>query len=319
MPFLRTVLGDIPPSELGLCHSHEHLICEAGYPTELHPDFLLDSAELCVHELTEVQEVGGSSMVDCTPCACGRNPEKLAEVSRRSGLHVIASTGAHLAKYYPLGHWTGGYTVDQLARLFIEDLSVGMDAHDYTGPLIRRTEHRAGVIKLATGGTRLTDRENRLFMAGAMAHLQTGSPIITHVEQGFGGLEQVSVFNETAVDLRHVVLSHTDRNPSLSYHRELLSTGVNLEYDSAFRWKAEQGNPTLDLLCALVEEFPGQLLLGLDAARRGYWRSYGGAPGLAFLLRDFRQAMRERGIPGERVDAIFRENPARVFAFREQP
>jgi hypothetical protein len=32
-------------------------------------------------------------------------------------------------------------------------------------------------------------------------------------------------------------------------------------------------------------------MLGMDAARRSYWKSYGGAPGLSFLLTDFRRQM----------------------------
>jgi len=37
----------------------------------------------------------------------------------------------------------------------------------------------------------------------------------------------------------------------------------------------------------------------MDAARQGYYRAFGGAPGLDYLLSDFRVAMDARGLDGE--------------------
>ena len=91
-----------------------------------------------------------------------------------------------------------------------------------------------------------------------------------------------------------------------------------LEYDSAFRWTEGEGNPTLDLVVAMVDAgFGGQLLLGMDAARRKYWRSYGGGPGLRFLLHEFVPRLREAGLAQENIDAIFVRNPARCYQFHE--
>jgi predicted metal-dependent phosphotriesterase family hydrolase len=55
----------------------------------------------------------------------------------------------------------------------------------------------------------------------------------------------------------------------------------------------------------------------MDAARRGYWSAYGGAPGMAWLLADFARLMRERGIGGAEQRMLFVDNPARLYAFRE--
>jgi 5-phospho-D-xylono-1,4-lactonase len=311
--FVRTVLGDVPAQQLGLCYAHEHLIIDSSYPTQTDPDFLLDSMECGATELQEFFANGGRAMVDSMPCDAGRNVLKIAEISRRTGVHIVCPTGAHLSKYYPDGHWSGRYSVEQLAGLFVADIQNGIDTNDYSGPIVERTSHQAGIIKLATQGIGLTERERRLFQAGAIAHCQTGCPILTHVEEGRGGIEQVEFLRDANVDLHHVVLSHTDRNPDPDYHRELLTSGVSLEYDSAFRWK--EGNPTLDLLVKLYPEFGGQLLLGMDAARRCYWHAYGGGPGLSYLLTVFREFMDERGLGPDAFNRIFKENPARVYAF----
>ena len=63
------------------------------------------------------------------------------------------------------------------------------------------------------------------------------------------------------------------------YQRAVFATGATVEYDQGFRWKADP-NGTLQLLeWAAEDDSLGQVVLGLDAARQGYWSAYGGAPG----------------------------------------
>ncbi|HVQ23369.1 MAG TPA: hypothetical protein VMT36_08855, partial [Candidatus Saccharimonadia bacterium] len=88
------------------------------------------------------------------------------------------------------------------------------------------------------------------------------------------------------------------------------------EYDQAFRWPSGTDNGTLTLLGWMLEDgFGDRLMLGLDAARQGYWSSYGGRPGMAFLLGDFSAMMATAGIGAEARHRIFVEDPARAFAF----
>jgi predicted metal-dependent phosphotriesterase family hydrolase len=54
----------------------------------------------------------------------------------------------------------------------------------------------------------------------------------------------------------------------------------------------------------------------MDAARRKYWRSYSGNPGLRFLLRDFVPRLWSGGLGQNDIDAIFIHNPQRCFSFR---
>lgn len=315
MPHVRTILGDIPPEALGICYAHEHIIIDASFTTFQNPEFLIDCVDSASRELTEFFAIGGRAMIDSMPCDCGRNVMKLAEISRRSGVHIVCPTGLHLAKYYDPGHWGNFYSEDQLATLFIAEITEGIDAHDCNGPIINRTPHRAGLIKIATGET-ITARQEKIFAAAATAHRETGCPILTHTEQGELGLEQVEMLQKHGVDLAHVVLSHLDRKPDLASHREILSTGVCVEYDSAFRWKAGQGNPTLNLLLELFPEFPDQIMLGMDAARRSYWKYHGGAPGMNFLLTTFTEQMKSAGLTDHDLQRIFVANPAEIYSFQ---
>src|SRR2546422_5447721 len=105
MTFVRTVLGDIPPGSLGRCYAHEHLVIERSYVTQVFPEIHLPSAENAMRELTDVRKAGGGAVVETMPCDAGRNVVKLAEISRRSGVQVIAPTGLHVPRFYPEGHW----------------------------------------------------------------------------------------------------------------------------------------------------------------------------------------------------------------------
>jgi phosphotriesterase-related protein len=314
--FIRTVLGDIDPSHLGVCYAHEHLIIDPSFTTFLTPDFQIDDVNVCTAELREALAAGARAMVDSMPMACGRNVLKLAEVARRSSVHVLCPTGLHLAKYYPPGHWSGRIGVDELALLFVREINDGIDANDCNGPTWIGSGHRAGLIKIASGLDRIDEHERKVFTAAAIAHRLTGAPILTHTEQGTAAIEQIELLHAFGVDLTHVVLSHADRRPDPAYHREILSSGVRVEYDSCFRWKGT-ANPTLDLLAELMPEFPDQIMLGTDAARRSYWKHYGGKPGLAFLIGPFVEQMREREISNDLIRRAFVTTPAHAYQFTE--
>jgi 5-phospho-D-xylono-1,4-lactonase len=317
MSFLRTVTGDIDAANAGVCYSHEHIIIDPSFTTFCNPDFLLDSVDLACADVLEFREAGGKTLIDSMPCGGGRNAIKLAQISARAGVYIVCPTGLHLQKYYPPGHWGEQLSVEEMAELFIAEIEVGIDARDCNGPAILRTPHKAGVIKVATSGDQPTPHERNVIKAAVIAHKKTGAPILTHTEQGAGALEQVQLFQDFGASLTHVVLSHTDRRPDPAYHKEILSTGVMLEYDSAFRWPERDGNPTLGLVLTMFAEgFGSQILLGMDAARRKYWRSYSGNPGLRFLLRDFVPRLWSGGLGQNDIDAIFIHNPQRCFSFR---
>jgi phosphotriesterase-related protein len=314
MSFVRSVLGDLAPSALGRTYAHEHLIIEPSHVVQLFPDLLLPSVENGARELEDVRKAGGGAMVETMPCDAGRNVRKLAEISRRSGVHVIAPTGLHLPKFYPQGHWRFQAAAQELADLFVAEITLGIDARDCAGPVVQRTEHRAGIVKVGSAARGLDAAERAAFEAAAAAHRRTGAPIITHVEPGLG-FDQVALLTARGVDPRKITLSHTDRTLDRDYHRALLRTGVNVEYDRTFRSPLGPENPTLRLYAEMVKEFPDQVMLGTDGARGAYWRSYGGSPGLDYLLLAFRDLARGLGVTDELWDRGWISTPARAFSF----
>jgi phosphotriesterase-related protein len=315
MTFVRTILGDVDPSEMGVTYAHEHLVIDGGRPVELSPDFLLADVDRLVAELVDGREAGLGTAVDMMPADCGRNPEKLAELSRRSGVRIVGATGLHHEKFYGPSHWSLRATEHELADLFAADIEDGIDDRDYGGPLVHRTAHRAGVVKVGGSEGGPSDRDLPIFRAAAAAHRWTGVPIHTHCEGGTGAIEQLRVLTDAGVAAERISLSHVDKVVDRGYHAAIRSTGAFLVYDQGFRW-ADRPNGTLQLLEWAAED--GELdrvMLGMDAARQGYYRAFGGSPGLPYLLREFSVLLDERGLDEAIRRRLFVDNPARAFAF----
>jgi predicted metal-dependent phosphotriesterase family hydrolase len=283
---VRTVLGDIDPGQLGLTYVHEHLIIDSPIVAERFPHIYLPSVEEAVAEAETCREAGVATMVDAMPYG-GAYLNKLGEVSRRTGLHVVASTGLHTEKYYP-------DDIPIEAARFSADVAAG-----------------CGVFKAATGPDGINPRALQLFTAMAETHLETGVPIVTHCEDGLGAMAQIELLTSLGVPLNRVVISHTDKVPDLSYHRDMLETGVNLEYDQALR-QANGLQTTPTLLAAMIDEgFLPQLMLGTDGARRTLWRTLGGSPGLAYLAAGYAEVLAAHGVGRDELRALFVANPAR--------
>ena len=317
MTFVRTVLGDIDPSDLGVTYAHEHLVIDGGRPVEISPDFLLADVDRMVAELRDAATAGLRSAVDMMPCDCGRNPTKLADLARGSGVQLVAATGLHHERFYGAGHWSVRLSEDDIADLFVADVEQGIDRYDYSGPVVARTTVRAGIVKIAGSEGGPSNRDLPIFRAAAATHRQAGVSIHTHCEAGTGALEQLRVLTDAGVPADRISLSHVDKIQDRGYHSELLATGAFAVYDQAFRW-GDRPNGTLDLLeAAVADGRAGQVMLGMDAARQSYYAAFGGSPGLGYLLRGFSDLLEERGLDAAIRHRLFVDNPARAYAFAE--
>jgi predicted metal-dependent phosphotriesterase family hydrolase len=239
----------------------------------------------------------------------------LAEIARRSGVQVIAPTGLHHERYYHDRHWSARLGAEEIAGLFAGDIEEGIDELDYCGPIVKRTAHRAGVMKIAGSSGGPSPRDEPIFIAAAMAQVRTGCPILTHCEGGTGALEQIGLLVEHGADPAHVVLSHVDKVADRGYQREIAATGARVEYDQGFRW-GDRVNGTLQLLEWAAEDgLLGHITLGLDAARQGYWAEYGGSPGWTYLLDTFSTQLRARGFGEAQLHVLFVDAPGGAYTF----
>jgi phosphotriesterase-related protein len=316
MANVRTVLGDVEASALGITNAHEHVLIRDGLILIREPDFRLNDVGKGIEELSDFHRFGGQTVVDTAPLGIGRDPEGLQKISRECGVHILSATGFHKTKYYLDSHWRFRYSAEEIAGLLVDEIEQGMDPNGYEGPLLKRSSARAGIIKVASDYQLIDGPTKKVFEAAGLAHSKTGAPVLTHTEMGTMGLEQVKVLGDAGVLPEHIVLSHMDRNPDPYLHRELAQSGAFLEYDGPGRVKYAPESTLIALMRSMFEaNLGGQILLGGDTARRSYWKAYGGGPGIAYTLEHFVPRLRKEGFAEQQIEQVLIENPARAFGF----
>lgn len=319
MHVIRTVLGDIPPEQMGMTYSHEHLIISGGVAVDKNPALLLNDVERSCEEVEDVKAYGIKTFIDMMPVSIGRECAKLVEISRRTGVNIIAATGFHKPMYYHPLHWIYRYSEDRIADLLCEEIETGMDSGEYLGPVVDRIQAKAGVIKVAGDYNCIKGISQKLFAAAAQAHLRAGAPIAAHTEHGTYGLEQIELLMKYGVNPERVVICHLDRNPDIGYHEEVAQTGVFLEYDNIGRIKYWPDSSTAALIREMADRgFGHKLLLGTDSALNTYWKSCGGGPGMSYLMRRFVPNLLKNGVEQWLIDKLMVINPASAFAIKIQ-
>lgn len=316
-PVVRTVLGDIDPGDLGFCHAHDHLLIGAGIGTAANPDLLIDDVDAAAEEVRLFAAAGGRAIVDAMPLDCGRDAAGLVEISRRTSVHVIATTGFHTRHYYEPGHWSERLPLDTVLEVLTDEVTVGLDRHGHGGPTVERLDARAGLVKAATDDNGFDARAERVFTLAAECHHRTGVPVITHTERGAFALEQVEYLTGLGVPPDAILVSHVDRRIDTGYHRDLAATGAYLVYDGPSRHKYHTPEQVAASMAA-ARDAGGleRILIGMDLALRSYRVSTGGSPGLAYVLDEFLAVLKANGFNSDEVDRIGRANPARALSLR---
>ncbi|MFJ8467707.1 phosphotriesterase family protein [Streptomyces swartbergensis] len=298
MSAVRTVLGDVPPGELGVCDAHDHVFF--GSPRL--PGQELRSVAAARAELVAFREQDGGAVVQWTPYGLGRRAADLPPLSRETGVHVVAATGLHQAVHYDEETLAG--LRGRLADVFVSELTEGIGASGV----------RAGLVKVA-GGFHVLDAHARWTMAAAAeAHHATGVTIAVHLELGTGALDVLDLLcGELGVPPHRVVLGHVNRSPDLVVHRQAAESGCYLAFDGPSHTHHATDWRMPDAVRALADAgFGDRLLLGADTTTAAA-RSVGGGPGMPYLLRRVRPRL-VHAVGEDLVGRILMENPGRAFA-----
>lgn len=305
---VRTVLGDVPGDRLGVCDAHAHLFLR----TPALPGRELSDAGAAEDALRSFAEAGGGSAVQWTPYGMGRCTGALAELARRTGLHLVAATGLHRAVHYAGGGRERPGLLDAgsagLAELFVEELTQGVRGSVCgEGP-------RAGLIKVAGGLDELDAHACRTMTAAAEAHHATGAPVAVHLEGGTAGHDVLDLLCERlGVPPHRVLLGHPGRLPDPALHREIARRGAWLVFDGPCREHREQRDSDARLtecLASLVEHGHAERVMlgsGTTAVESR------GAPGMHHLPAVLRPRL-ARELGPEAAERMFVRNPARALA-----
>jgi phosphotriesterase-related protein len=331
---VQTVLGPIEPAKLGHVQPHEHLFVNLlppnlrdlkGEPIRMenlgalrrkwisNPENLfLDDEEAAVDEMRRFRDSGGGTLVEQTVHGMNPDPEALARVSRRTGVHIVAGSGFYQVEYHPPE--LAGMSGEEIEERILREIGEG----------VGETGIRAGLIGEIGLSWPVDENEEKVLRAAVRAQRRSGASLSIHPgRNGKAPFEAMRVVSEEGGDPARTVMCHIDRTlfDAESMIR-LARTGCCLEFDlfgqeSSFYPLAPIDMPNdavrVDRILDLIEAgFLERILVSQDICTKHHLTRYGGE-GYSYLIENVLPLMRQKGMSDEAVDTVVKANPARVL------
>jgi phosphotriesterase-related protein len=218
---VETVRGRIDASNLGFTLPHEHVCAGSAGFWQAWPEFFGGKTNFinkAVEKLKEAKAGGVDTIVDVTPIDVGRDVRMLEEVSRKSGMQIVACTG----------HWLDpsvsmkARSAEELTDFFTLEIERGIEG----------TDIKPGVIKVATDHEGVTPFLDKALRAAARASKATGVPVTTHTYAADRiGEKQAAIFEEEGLSPASVCLGHCDDSNDMDYLRGLVKRGYTIGMD----------------------------------------------------------------------------------------
>jgi 5-phospho-D-xylono-1,4-lactonase len=302
---LHTVTGAIDRAGVAIVDGHTHVwIDDVGAAAADAP--ILNQADAIERELHDLVNVGVHLLVDCQPGGCGRNGQKLLDLSQKTGIHIVASTGFHLRRYYPASAPLFDLDATKAAQHFIRELTEGLAE----APTVK-----AGTIKAACE-SRFSESPRALFEGAVEAALATGCAIEVHTERGADAEAIVAFMLDRRLPPHKLILCHMDKRPDFALHRELTSAGILLEYDTFLRPKYQPEQHVWTLLPQMLEVgFEESLVLATDLADLRMWHHMGRNPGAVGLVTVVMRRLQQLGFSQKTVASVMGGNIIRAMAY----
>jgi phosphotriesterase-related protein len=312
---VRTVLKDYPPEDLagGATLFHEHLSLAPDFmprwiayargaaapqtPPPSAAPFFMQDADLMTDELSQAKAEGIACIVDAGHPDMGRDIDFLRQISRSSGLPIVAGAGFYSQPFYPreISAWSENQIFDALIRQ-VNAAPIGalgeIGSWDY-----------------------ITAPERKVFRAVGRAHAATNLPIFTHTGiPGKSALEQLDLLEDAGVDPKRVAIGHLGNlvDPKVDVHKAICRRGAFAGFD-------RQGGPgdaqQVPMVMALLEAgFAENLLFSADLSSRAQ-TYHGGGAGYARALTVFVPKLKAAGAGDDVLHTIMVDNPRRFLAF----
>lgn len=253
MSRINTVLGEIDSNQLGETLCHEHVICvnpafySAFGEKWLPRKKVIERAVKLFKQVKE--ECGVSTIIDGTPIDLGRDVEIIKEVSQKSGVNFLISSGIYCSEEVFLQ----GKKAEKLATYFINECQNG----------IGHTTIKPAILKCATGRLGVTEINKLLLTAMAITQKQTGLPIFAHNEHAIKTpYEQLKIFEKNHVDFEKVVIGHCSDCYDIEYLLDLLKSGCYLGFDRIYSSAYEKQAETIAEL--IYKGYENKLLVSHD-------------------------------------------------------
>ena len=280
---------------------HEHLHIDlSGFKNNL--DCRLDQYDLICQEMKVLRALGVSNIIEMTNRYMGRNPQFMLDLMRDTGINVVACTGYYQDAFFP--EHVAARSVEQLAQEMVDEIVIGIDG----------TELKAGIIaEIGSSEGVITPLEEKVFIAAARAHIETGRPISTPTSFSTMGLEQLALLQAHGVDLSRVTVGHCDLKDNLDNILRMIDLGAYVQFDTIGKNNYYPDEKRIGMLHALRNRgLLNRVMLSMDITRRSHLKANGGN-GYDYLLTTFIPQLRQSGFSQADVDTMLRDNPSQFF------
>jgi len=316
----QTVRGAIDTSELGFTLAHEH-IADAPNVLNRWPKTWGGRAGLiakAIDRLEVIKAAGISTVVDLTTYDVARDIRFLEEVSRKSGMNVIACTGQRFFPPQSRHVSMPARTIAGLAEYFTKEINQGIEV----------TGVKAGVIKIGIVGGRPTSIEEMGLRAAARASKATGMPIRIHTDAAHrAGESDAVILEDEGVSPARVSFDHSDDSGDMDYFLGLVRRGYFLSMDHVHRGLIAGVTPSFERRAQCIKMlidagFADRLFLSTDSEFGGSllpeqtreWRENLDPPeGMLFSVRQLLPRLRQLGVSSEQIRVMTVENPKAFF------
>lgn len=313
---VETVLGPISSDQLGLTLMHEHLLLSNWNARIADPDRLPihQAIDFITPVIQDAYDNGVRTLVDVTPYNMGRDVEILREVSLRTKMNIIASTGIFIDESAIIRM----ADEEHLVQMLLREASEG----------VQGTSIRCGVIKCGTGEAGFTKNNQKLLRVCGKTQALTGLPLITHCRPANTrqGLFQQDIFEEQGADLSKVVIGHFRIGDPLDYAENVMRRGSYIAIDQ-MNFNAHNLEYNLQMIPELIRRgWADHLIFSHDAVvcfNHSRWTDWDHssyinyAPdSLSFIIRVVIPGLLSRGVTEKEIETIMLRNPARIFGGR---
>lgn len=286
----------IDPTGYTLAHEHLHIDL-SGFKNNV--DCRLDQYAFICQEMNDLMTRGVRNVIEMTNRYMGRNAQFMLDVMRETGINVVACTGYYQDAFFP--EHVATRSVQELAQEMVDEIEQGIDG----------TDLKAGIIaEIGSSEGKITPLEEKVFIAAALAHNQTGRPISTHTSFSTMGLEQLALLQAHGVDLSRVTVGHCDLKDNLDNILKMIDLGAYVQFDTIGKNSYYPDEKRIAMLHALRDRgLLNRVMLSMDITRRSHLKANGGY-GYDYLLTTFIPQLRQSGFSQADVDVMLRENPS---------
>lgn len=269
-------------------------------------------------EVERYAHAGGGTLCEVSAANIA-DLDRLAAISRATGVHIVAGAGFYHDGSYPSSVDVPGSSVDQLTQIMVHAIMTG----DQDG-------NRCGLLGEIGCSWPLTDNEHKVLLAAAQAQQETGVMMTIHPGRNEAALNGIrSVLIAGGADLSRVVMGHMDRcGYSLETRRDILDSGMVVEYDvfgmegyyPADVALAEGAMPDMPNDTGRIKQigelvalgYEDQVVVSHDVHMKFQMTAYGG-PGFGHVLRNVLPLFEVWGVPAEAVRKLTIDTPHRLL------